>query len=42
MMVLKNAADAIRQEYIEEPSFRKSMFNAPLEDITVSRRQELP
>ena len=42
LMVMQNAADAIRQEYIEEPSYRKSMFNAPAEDIAVTRRSELP
>lgn len=41
-MVMQNAADAIRQEYIEEPSFRKSMFNAPSEDLAVTRRSEIP
>ncbi len=29
LMVMHKAAEAIRQEYIEEPSFRKSMFAAP-------------
>lgn len=42
LMVMQNAADAIRQEYIEEPSYHKSMFNAPLEDISVTRGVEIP
>lgn len=42
LMVMQNAADAIRQEYIEEPSYRKSMFNAPMEDITVTRTSDMP
>lgn len=42
LMVMQNAADAIRQEYIEEPSYRKSMFNAPMEDITVTRSGDMP
>lgn len=42
LMVMQNAADAIRQEYIEEPSNRKSLFNAALEDIAFTRHQEIP
>jgi hypothetical protein len=41
-MIMQNAADAIRQEYIEEPSYRKSMFNAQPEDISVTRQSEIP
>ena len=39
---MQNAADAIRQEYIEEPSYRKSMFNAQAEDISVTRQGFIP
>ena len=42
LMVMQNAADAIRQEYIEEPSFRKSMFNEKAEDLAISRGNDLP
>ena len=42
LMVMHKAAEAIRQEYIEEPSFRKSMFAAPQEDISVTRIADLP
>lgn len=41
MAIMKKAAEAIRHEYIEEPSLRKSMFNAPPEDITVKRGQNI-
>lgn len=41
-MVMQKAADAIRQEYIEEPSYRQSMFKAPAEDIAFTRGQEIP
>ena len=42
LMVMQNAADAIRQEYIEEPSNRKSMFNNPEENIAFTRGQSIP
>lgn len=42
LMVMQKAAEAIRQEYIEEPSYRKSMFNAEAEDISYTRRQTVP
>lgn len=41
LMVMQNAVEAIRQEYIEEPSYRKSMFNAEAEDISVKTYVEI-
>lgn len=42
MMIWGKAADAIKQEYIEEPSFRKSMFKADAEDISVTWNLSIP
>ena len=41
LMIMHKAADAIREQYIEEPSVGKSMFNAEPEDISVRRGQSV-
>lgn len=43
MMVLKEAAEAIKQNYIEKPSSNsRSFFGASLEDITFRKGQDIP
>lgn len=43
-MVMKEAADAIKQNYIEKPNEhdQRSVFGVGLEDITYRRSQEIP
>lgn len=43
MMVLKEAAEAIKQNYIEKPNDNsRSLFGASLEDITFKKGQDIP